>query len=211
MLDAPISGGPAGAQKGVLTAMVGGDPQTFAQMQPLLELFAKTITHVGPLGAGHAVKAINNIMNAGQLLLASEGLVALAKLGIDPKVALDTINASSGRSLATQSRLPEEVLTRRFGYGFKLGLMRKDVANANNLLDDVYPQAVLMRATRQLCNEAVRVYGFNADYTELARLIERAAGTQLVSARVPVADSAAGGPADGHHATPDQRPLQSKL
>ena len=122
MIDCPVSGGPHGAASGELTAMVGGDHNHDART--IISLFAKKkIVDCGPVGAGHAVKAMNNCLNAAHLLVAGEALLALAKLGVQPDVALDAINASSGRSLQTEVRIPTEVLTRKFDYGFKLGLM----------------------------------------------------------------------------------------
>ena len=121
MVDSPVSGGPDGAKTGELTAMVGGDANRVAH--PVISRFAKKkIVHCGPIGSGHAVKAVNNCLNAAHLIVGGEALIALAKWGVQPEIALNAINASSGRSLQTEVRLPEEVLSRKFDYGFKLGL-----------------------------------------------------------------------------------------
>ena len=126
MFDCPVSGGPDGALSGQLTAMVGGDDKHAAR--PFISLFAKkAIVDCGPIGAGHAVKAMNNCLNAAHLILGGEALLTLTKLGVKPDVALNAINSSSGRSLQTEIRIPREVLSRKFDYGFKLGLMLKDV------------------------------------------------------------------------------------
>jgi 3-hydroxyisobutyrate dehydrogenase len=119
MVDCPVSGGPAGAASGQLTAMIGSDDaEALLVAAPLVALFAhKAVVRTGPLGSGHAVKAINNALNVAHLAIASEGLLALAAMGVPPTIALAAINGSSGRSLQTQERLPKEVLTRRFGYG----------------------------------------------------------------------------------------------
>eukprot|EP00899_Mesostigma_viride_P014499 jgi/Mesvir1/2304/Mv19337-RA.1 len=146
MVDSPVSGGPGGARAGTLTSMMGGPADDVARVRPLVQSFSRKIVHVGErVGSGHAVKAVNNAMSAAQLLLAGEGLLALAKMGIDPTVACDVINSSSGRSLMSEVRLPEEVLTGRFGYGFKLGLMRKDVGIANGLVQQNFPDATLFK------------------------------------------------------------------
>ena len=109
-LDCPVSGGPAGATAGTVTAMVGGDDVALSRVRDLIATFAKDIVHLGPVGAGHAVKSVNNLLNVGNLCLASEGLLALRGFGIEPAAALKAINTSSGRSLQTQVRLPAEVL-----------------------------------------------------------------------------------------------------
>merc|ERR1719373_683046 len=107
--------------------MLGADENEVAErVLPVLQAFAKKVVRCGPTGAGHAVKAVNNALNVTHLLLGAEGLLALQRLGVDPDVALDAINGSSGRSLQTQGRLPQEVLSRKFAYGFKLPLMAKD-------------------------------------------------------------------------------------
>jgi len=176
MIDAPVSGGPAGAAAGQLSVIVGGDDAVLKKVYSCLEVFAKGITHVGPLGAGHAVKSVNNILNVSQLIMVSEGMAALCKQGIDPVKALEAINISSGRSLATEVRFPDEVLTRNFNYNFKLSLMQKDVAVATEMFDDYFPSAELLRITPKIMQESVEKYGEDADYTEVAKLIEERAG-----------------------------------
>jgi 3-hydroxyisobutyrate dehydrogenase len=98
-LDAPVSGGVKGAESGTLTVMIGGDAGTLDTVRPVLEAFGKKIVHCGDVGAGDAVKAVNQALLAIHILSAGEGLIALSKLGVKPDVALDVINASSGRSM----------------------------------------------------------------------------------------------------------------
>lgn len=134
MFDCPVSGGPIGAAAGTLCAMIGGGSTTDSaellynsRLEPLIALFAREKRFfVGPLGSAHAVKSINNLMNATHLIAGVEGLLALQKFGISPERALACINGSSGRSLQTEVRIPKEVLTRRFNYGFQYSLMEKD-------------------------------------------------------------------------------------
>ena len=175
MVDAAVSGGPSGAQRGQLSVIVGGREEDVNSVRGVLQCFAKAITHVGPLGAGHAVKAMNNVLNASHLLLASEAMCALSNFGIDPQAALAAINLSSGRSLISEQRLSQEVFSRRFAYGFKLGLMHKDVTIANRILDQAFPSACLMRQTMQLMDLALQQFGYNADYTEAVRVVEERA------------------------------------
>src|SRR5215471_6937648 len=129
-IDAPVSGGTTGAQKGTLTIMVGGDPAVLERARPVLETFGQKIVHCGEVGAGDAVKAVNNAFLATHILAAAEGLAALAKMGVSPNVALDVINASSGRSNASMNLIPERVITRKFPRTFRLALLDKDIGIA---------------------------------------------------------------------------------
>ena len=112
-IDLPVSGGVKGAREGTLTAMAGGCPSVLGEVvRPIAEGFAKKIVHVGDKhGSGCAVKAVNNSLNMLNLLSASEGLIALKRFGVEPEHALSSINGSSGRSLQTTVRIPEEILT----------------------------------------------------------------------------------------------------
>lgn len=183
MIDCPVSGGPNGAASGELTAMVGGEHNYDAMA--IISLFAKKkIVECGPVGAGHAVKAMNNCLNAAHLIVAGEALLALAKLGVQPGVALDAINASSGRSLQTEVRIPIEVLTRKFDYGFKLGLMLKDVRIAVDCLktpretnDDA--RTLMLPVVKYIMEKAVNDQGYDADYTRVLRTLELEAGIEL--------------------------------
>ncbi|MBJ62005.1 MAG: 3-hydroxyisobutyrate dehydrogenase [Euryarchaeota archaeon] len=180
MVDSPVSGGPDGAKTGELTAMIGGDANRRAQ--PVISLFAKKkIVHCGPIGAGHAVKAMNNCLNAAHLIAGGEALIALAKWGVQPDIALAAINASSGRSLQTEVRLPGEVLSRKFNYGFKLGLMLKDVgvavdgllSSSNGSKDSIFP------VVKRLLEKSSIDEGYDADYTRVVRTLELDAGIVL--------------------------------
>ena len=189
MIDSPVSGGPDGAASGQLTAMVGGDTNDVAQS--VINIFAKKkIVRCGIVGAGHAVKAMNNCLNAAHLIVAGEALLALKKWGVQPEVALQAINASSGRSLQTEVRIPTQVLTRRFDYGFKLGLMLKDVRIAVDGLaayqEDRRSNSILP-AVRKVLEESVNAQGYDVDYTCVLRTLELEAGCELQGSAVPTA------------------------
>ena len=183
MIDCPVSGGPNGAASGELTAMVGGDHNHDART--IISLFAKKrIVDCGPIGAGHAVKAMNNCLNAAHLIVAGEALLALAKLGVQTDVALDAISASSGRSLQTEVRIPNEVLTQKFDYGFKLGLMLKDVGIAVDCLKthqetDDDTRTFMLPVVQNIMGNAVNDQGYDADYTRVLRTLELKAGIEL--------------------------------
>ena len=178
-LDAPVSGGTDGAAAGTLTMMVGGDAGALAQVRPALESMATTIVHVGPVGAGHAVKAINNTLLAANLWLATEGLTALARQGVDPSAALEVINGSSGRSFTSERLLPERVVTREFPVTFALGLLAKDTGIGQAVLDDAGVPAPLLRQVPGLYRLATTELGPDVDHSAAAQLVERWAGIEL--------------------------------
>eukprot|EP00927_Polykrikos_kofoidii_P049764 TRINITY_DN43779_c0_g1_i1.p1 TRINITY_DN43779_c0_g1~~TRINITY_DN43779_c0_g1_i1.p1 ORF type:complete len:337 (-),score=56.19 TRINITY_DN43779_c0_g1_i1:53-991(-) len=181
-VDCPVSGGPAGAKAATLTCMLGADDKdALNRCLPVIETFAGKVVCTGPTGSGHAVKAINNVLNVTHLMIAAEGLLALQKIGVEPEVALSVINSSSGRSLQTQERLPKEVLSRNFAYGFRLPLMAKDARIAAGVLGEGFPGATLLPAAAQLVQQAAAEETDEADYTRAVCLLERAAGTELRS------------------------------
>jgi 3-hydroxyisobutyrate dehydrogenase len=180
-VDCPISGGPGGASQGTLACFLGGEPKASEIIMPHIRAFAANIVYLGPVGSGHAVKAVNNACNVSNLLCLHEGLLVLKKMGVDPSSALQVINKSSGRSLMSQARIPEEVVTGDFNYGFKLGLMAKDVAIATDLTDEYYPDAKIYRQTLKLHYDAMAAgtVNFDSDYTEIVKYQEKYAGMQL--------------------------------
>ncbi|MGI9090979.1 MAG: NAD(P)-dependent oxidoreductase, partial [Gemmatimonadaceae bacterium] len=129
-LDAPVSGGVVGAEKGALTVMCGGGAATLERLRGILETFAAKIVLCGPVGSGDAVKAVNNALLAVHIWSTAEGLAMLSKLGVEAAVALDVINASSGRSNTSMNLFPERVVTRAFPRTFRLALLEKDAGIA---------------------------------------------------------------------------------
>lgn len=178
-LDAPVSGGTAGAEAGTLTVMAGGDAAVLDRVRPVLEAFAARVVHVGPVGAGHAVKAVNNTLLAANLWAAGEGLVALAKAGVPAATALEVVNASSGRSFPSEVLVPERVVTREFPVTFTLGLLAKDVGIAQGVLDAARVPAPVLRQVGELLAVAVRELGPDVDHTAALQLVERWAGAEI--------------------------------
>ena len=109
---------------------------------------------VGPIGAGHAVKGVNNTLLASHIVVAAEGLITLVKQGVPVEAALDAINGSSGRSLVTQERIPDHVLSGKFDFGFKLELMRKDIDVCMRQLDTANVDAPMLRQVAQVFADA---------------------------------------------------------
>lgn len=178
-LDAPVSGGTAGAEAGTLTIMVGGDAAVTERVRPLLECFGKRIVHVGPAGAGHALKAVHNMLIAVNVFALGEGLTALAKAGVPPRVALDVINHANGRSFVSERLVPERVLTGAWPRTFRLALLDKDVDIARALAEEQGIPAPMIDTVSRLLHEAHAELGEEADHVEAIRLHERRAGVEL--------------------------------
>ncbi|HWZ61247.1 MAG TPA: NAD(P)-dependent oxidoreductase [Gemmatimonadaceae bacterium] len=178
-LDAPVSGGTAGAQQGTLTIMLGGDPIVIERVRPVLNAVGKKIVHCGPIGAGDAVKAVNNALLAVNLWSAGEGLAALKKAGVSSAVALDVINASSGRSNATMTLIPERVASRAFPRTFRLALLDKDVGIAAQVARDQKVPSPLLQLTAELMRLAHVTLGEVADHAEAVKVIETWAGVEI--------------------------------
>ncbi len=178
-LDAPVSGGVVGAEQGALTVMVGGDASTLERVQPVLACFGKRIVHCGDVGAGDALKAVNNALLAMHIWGTAEGLVALEKAGVKAEVALEVINSSSGRSNSSMNLFPERVLTRAFPRTFRLALLDKDVGIAADLAREQQVPSPLLQLTAELFRMAHNELGEEADHVEAAKVVERLGGAQI--------------------------------
>ena len=178
-IDAPVSGGVGGAEEGALTVMVGGDASVLERVRPVLQSFGQKIVHCGAIGAGDALKAVNNALLAVHIWSAAEGLALLAKEGVSATVALDVINASSGRSNASMNLFPERVLTRAFPRTFKLALLDKDVGIAAGVASADAIPAPMLQLTSALWKAAHNALGDVADHVEAVKLIEQWAGVEI--------------------------------
>lgn len=178
-LDAPVSGGVVGADAGTLTVMIGGEAATVARVRPVLEAFGKKIVHCGDVGAGDAVKAVNNALLALHIWSTAEGLSILCKAGVDPAVALDVINTSSGRSNASMNLFPERVITRAFPRTFRLALLDKDVGIAAQVARENRVPAPVLQLTAELMQAAHHALGEEADHVETVKFVEQLTGTEI--------------------------------
>lgn len=177
--DAPVSGGTTAAKAGTLTVMWGGDQSLYERIRPVMEAFGKKIVHAGPVGSGDALKAVNNALLAVHILSAAEGLAVLVKAGVDPKVALDVINASSGRSNSSENLIPQRVLTRAFPRTFRLALLEKDIGIAAVLADDLDATTPLISLTAKRFHEAREKLGEQADHVEAVKMVEEENGVEI--------------------------------
>lgn len=170
MVDAPVSGGVSGAEAGRLTIMVGGEAAEFEQLRPLLEVLGKPV-HVGGIGSGHAIKALNNLLSATHLWVTSEVMAAGQRFGLDPEVMLAVFNGSSGRSGSTENKWPNFILPGTFDSGFGLRLMVKDMGIAVRLAEACGAPSRLGADAEALWREAADGLPPAADHTEVARWI----------------------------------------
>jgi 3-hydroxyisobutyrate dehydrogenase len=172
LIDAPVSGGVAGALAGSLTVMVGGPEQAFLSALPVLRQLGSRVVHAGGVGAGHAVKALNNLMSAAHLLASSEALIAGRRFGLDPAVMLEIINGSSGRSGSTELKWPRYVLTESYNAGFPVRLMVKDIKLALAIERATGTPSAVSEATVAAWSQALDDLPPDADHTAIARWLE---------------------------------------
>ena len=171
-IDAPVSGGVKGAVAASLAIMVGGDPAIYRQVQGLLSVMGSQLFHVGPLGAGHAMKALNNYVSAAGLVAACEALIAAERFGIDPAIATDIINASSGMNNTTKNKVKQQMLNGVFGAGFATSLMAKDVRTALEVIETTGTQADLARHCAAFWNAAEQELPAGTDHTAVYTLVK---------------------------------------
>jgi 3-hydroxyisobutyrate dehydrogenase len=178
-VDAPVSGGTSGAEAAKLTVMLGGEGGAVARAQEVVRVFAAKMVHVGPVGTGHALKALNNALLAINIQASGEALAALVKLGVSGEKALEVINASSGRSNVTENLIAERVLSRAWPRTFRLALLDKDVGIALKVLQDTGVPHDAIGVAKKVYGEGRAALGEEADHVELIRRIEEAAGVEI--------------------------------
>ncbi len=173
MLDAPVSGAKAKAADGTLALMVGGDAKTLRRARPVLSQMGSEIFHTGALGSGHATKALNNYLGAAGTIAGFEALLVGEKFGLDPRVLIDVINASTGKNSTTERKIPQQVFTGAFASGFQLALMTKDVAIAREIARAVGVETPYLENTLKIWRGALRRLPAGADHTELLHYLKQ--------------------------------------
>jgi 3-hydroxyisobutyrate dehydrogenase len=177
-VDAPVSGGIAKAETGELTIMVGGSDEAVARAMPHLETVGSSIVHVGPAGAGHAAKALNNLVSATNIAAATEAVLVAKHYGIEPATMIEVLNASTGMSQATQVKFPQHILPGTYASRFAYDLMLKDMGIARRMADEVGFAPVTGAAFETLA-EGRSALGEHADHTEIARVYTHATGITI--------------------------------
>ena len=178
-IDAPVSGGIAGAKNGTLAVMVSGPRAAIESVELLLKNFGKVFFVGEKAGLAQVAKLGNNLLAAAAMVISSEALVMGVKAGIDPKVMLDIINAGSGRNSATQDKFPRSVLTRTFDFGFATGLSYKDVRLCVDEAENMGVPMVLGAAVRQMLAVTNAKFGASSDFTSITRVVEEWAGVEV--------------------------------
>lgn len=175
LVDAPVSGGVPKAITGTLAIMAGGEDALIDRVEPVLKAMG-TVYRAGALGAGHAVKALNNYVSAAGLVAISEALIIGEKFGLSPKVMNQIINASTGRNNTTENKVDRYMLNRAFNSGFSLALMRKDVGMARELAESLGITAEELALVSGILDKAEARLASGADHTAVFQYVEDAAG-----------------------------------
>ncbi len=171
LIDAPVSGGVKRALDGSLAIMAGGEAADIDRARPLLEAMGKSIFATGPIGSGHAVKALNNYVSAAGLAAACEATIVAEKFGIDPNVLVDVLNVSTGRNNSTEVKMKPFILSGSFASAFSLALMAKDLRTAAELAGELGVDAEGARDAAALWTMASETLGKGADHTEIYRFL----------------------------------------
>ena len=184
VLDAPVSGGVSGAEKGTLTVMVSGPVSPYEEMKPLLEIIGKNVIYVGKRpGWGQMMKLVNNFLSATAMAASSEAFVLGIKAGLDPEIMLKVINGSTGRNTATEDKFPGAILPRTFDWGFTTDLMYKDVKLCLEQAEMLGVPMWVGNAVRQLWAYVVSQGGGPRDFTTIIQYIESWAGVEVRASR----------------------------
>jgi 3-hydroxyisobutyrate dehydrogenase len=179
LIDAPVSGGVPRAKTGQLAIMVGGDAATIDRAMPVLSAMGTSVLRTGAVGSGQAMKALNNLVSTGGFLIGIEALLIGQRFGLDPAVMTDVLNAATGMNNSTQKKFKQFVLSRRFDAGFTMGLLAKDLSIALQVGRETGTAAPLSALVKELIVSAEAKFGANADHTEMAKLCELLAGSEL--------------------------------
>jgi len=172
LIDAPVSGAEKGANDGTLTLMVGGEPDLVKRADSILRGMGKSIFHTGPLGAGHAMKTINNYVAALNLISALQGLLVGKKYGLDPEQMVDIINASYGRNAATEFVLKQQVTSDKFAANFKMWLAAKDARVMAETARHVGFSGSLPQDVAAIFDEAEKQLGRDVDFTNVYKYLD---------------------------------------
>jgi 3-hydroxyisobutyrate dehydrogenase-like beta-hydroxyacid dehydrogenase len=178
-VDAPVSGGLAGARNGTLAVMVSCPRPVYEGLEPILKNFGK-LFYIGERpGMAQTMKLANNLLAACALAISSEAMVMGVKAGLDPKTMIDVINVSSGRNSATQDKFPRSVLPRTFDFGFATGLSYKDVSLCLDEAEALGVPMIVGSAVRQLLAVTNALYGPDSDFTSICKSVEQWAKVEV--------------------------------
>ncbi|MFJ8794715.1 NAD(P)-dependent oxidoreductase [Streptomyces sp. NPDC102462] len=170
-VDAPVSGGVRGAVAGKLAVMAGGERSDLDRLVPVFEPLASTVIVVGPVGSGHAAKALNNLVSAATISVTVEALQLGERFGITPETMTEVLNSSSGRSNTSENKVIQFMTSGTFGSGFALHLMAKDVGIAVDLADDLHQEAEVAHEVARQWSRIAAAVSADTDHTRMYELI----------------------------------------
>ena len=179
LIDAPVSGGPKGATAGTIAIIVGGSAAQFSRALPVLSSISCNVMHAGDVGAGHAVKAGNNLLNLVCRLATFEVVSLLVKAGVTPENAVSIIQKSSGRNYATEITLPDNILSGTLHQGFTMGLMHKDSSVALQMADDLNVPLPISTTAFANLKQAMNEHGQESDMSAVALTYENDSGARI--------------------------------
>ena len=179
MIDAPVSGGPQGAEAGTIAIMVGASETQYARIHPTLTTISPNVFYAGEVGSGHVMKVVNNVMSAANRAVAFEAVTLAVKNGIDPNVCVEIVQKSSGRNCTTEVTFPQFILADDLTQGFSLGLMHKDVSIATELGRESATPMLFGNLVREVYQSAINANGADADINTLIEYFEKAAKTKV--------------------------------
>jgi 3-hydroxyisobutyrate dehydrogenase len=188
MVDAPVSGAQAGAQAAQLVFMAGGAKDSVSRAMPLFQVMGRQVFHLGPIGAGHAMKCINNLITSVTFMATAEGLTIGKKFGLDPDIMVDVLNVSTGMSWISQTHFKQRITSRKFDDPFKLELMVKDIGIAMELAKRNNIPMPLSLLDQELWRAAERSSEKGSSISDMVRWVERMTKTEIT----PGASDAAG-------------------
>jgi 3-hydroxyisobutyrate dehydrogenase len=181
MVDAPVSGAQVGAQSAQLVFMVGGEEEPVSRVMPLLQVMGRQAFHLGPLGSGHAMKCINNLITSLTLVATTEGVIIGKRFGLDPEAMISVLNVCTGMSWISQTQFKQRILTRKYDDPFKLALMVKDIGIAMELAGRNGVSTPLSACGQELWKAAASHSGEADSISNMVRWIERVTDTEIAS------------------------------
>lgn len=183
MVDAPVSGARMGAESATLVFMVGGGKGPVLRVKPLLEIMGEKMFHLGPLGAGHTMKCINNIITAMTFMATTEGLTIGKEFGLDPEVMTDVLNVSTGMSWISQTQIKQRILSRKFDDAFKLDLMVKDIGIAMELANRKGLPLPLLALGHHLWKAARHHAEEGSSISDMVKWVEQMTGIEITTGK----------------------------
>jgi 3-hydroxyisobutyrate dehydrogenase len=178
-IDAPVSGGPKGANQGNIAIMVGGTKKQFSTIKPIMADISSNIFYAGEIGSGHSIKAGNNLLNLICRMATFEVISMLVKDGVDPEIAVNIIQKSSGRNYATEITLPDNILSGKMVQGFSTGLMKKDAGVATKIADTNQVEIPLGKLSQELLKSTIDEFGEDSDMSNVALTYEKKSGVKI--------------------------------